>query len=85
MKLAALLATAVLPAGMMAVPIAEGDNQVSKRTDTSCAIVNASKVNCRTGPGTQYRVVATLNKGIVGVYSCVKSGECITVSGSVNW
>jgi uncharacterized protein YgiM (DUF1202 family) len=55
------------------------------RSSTMCKIVGASVVNCRSGPGTGYRVVTTLKRGEYGVFSCVKSGQCITVGGSVNW
>ncbi len=50
-----------------------------------CRIVGASVVNCRAGPGTGYKVVGTFSKGTLGFFSCVKSGECITIGGSTNW
>jgi hypothetical protein len=55
------------------------------RNTTMCKIVGASAVNCRSGPGTGYRVVATFERGLYPIFSCVKSGQCITVGGSVNW
>ncbi len=91
MKFAPLFAVSLLPVGLMAAPAADADlipkdvlNNVEERATTTCAITGSS-VNCRTGPGTSYGVVATLAKGTVGIFTCVKSGQCITVSGSVNW
>ncbi len=55
------------------------------RADQFCATVNADKVNCRAGPGTNYKVVVTIDRGVYGYFTCVKSGECITVGGSTNW
>ena len=57
----------------------------SRQSYQACAAVGASAVNCRAGPGTNYKVVTTVKKGEVGFFSCVKSGECITVGGSTNW
>ncbi len=52
---------------------------------TCCKTVGASVVNCRAGPGTNYKVVTTVKKGDYEFYNCVKSGECVTIGGSVNW
>ena len=52
---------------------------------TYCETVGASVVNCRAGPGTNYKVVMTVKKGDYEFYNYAKSGECITIGGSVNW
>ncbi len=52
---------------------------------TMCQTVGASVVNCRAGPGTNYKVVLTVEKGTLGFFDSVKSGECVTVGGSTNW
>ena len=36
-------------------------------------------------PGTNYKVVLTVEKGTLGFFDSVKSGECVTVGGSTNW
>jgi hypothetical protein len=50
-----------------------------------CKIAGVDVVNCRAGPGTDYKVLHTFKMGISPIFSCVKSGECITVNGAVNW
>jgi uncharacterized protein YraI len=50
-----------------------------------CKIVGADVVSCRAGPGTNYNVAQTFQRGVRPIFSCVKSGECITVNGAVNW
>ena len=56
-----------------------------KRTSVWCSIVGASEVKCRAGPGTNYQVETTISKGRMGVYTCVKTGECVNIGGKVNW
>lgn len=94
MKLIPLLVASLLPIGLSASPIASADNLESRnpgdvlnpRTDGICRIVNApSGVNCRSGPGTGYKVVQTLKNGLLLWYPCYKSGECVTLNGAVNW
>ncbi|EAQ89531.1 predicted protein [Chaetomium globosum CBS 148.51] len=93
MKLIPLLVASLLPIGLSASPIASADNLESRnpgdvlnpRTDGICRIVNApSGVNCRSGPGTGYKVVQTLKNGLLLWYPCYKSGECVTLNGAVN-
>lgn len=95
MQLATLLAVALLPLGLMAAPVMEATGtteardlgtEIFKRSPQICRIVNTSStVNCRKGPGTQYGVLTTFQKGERVQFSCVKSGECITDNGTVNW
>lgn len=56
-----------------------------KRTSVWCRVVGASEVNCRAGPGTNYGVETTISNGRMGVYTCVKTGECVNIGGKVNW
>lgn len=94
MKFSAIIAASFLALGTAANPIAElSDLEPRNATDevfdkrvggAGCRIINAD-VNCRSGPGTQYRVIATAKKGVLYFFTCVKSGECINIGGSVNW
>lgn len=95
MKLLPLLAASLLPLGLSASPIANADDLQSRnprddvlnpRADGVCRIVNApSGVNCRSGPGTGYKVIKSLDNGFLLWYKCYKSGECITLNGATNW
>jgi hypothetical protein len=95
MKLLPLLAASLLPLGLNASPIANPDDLQSRnpsndvlnpRADGVCRIVNApSGVNCRSGPGTGYKVIKSLDNGFLLWYKCYKSGECITLNGATNW
>jgi uncharacterized protein YgiM (DUF1202 family) len=95
MKLATLLLASLGPLSLTASPIADtsdvtprdaGNDLLTKRVAGSCRIVNvSSSVNCRTGPGTQYGVVTSFNKGQLLFFLCVQSGECITINGATNW
>ena len=59
---------------------------LSRRELQICFIVGGSStVNCRSGPGTNYRVVTTVAKDNLYWFSCVKSGECVTINGEKNW
>ncbi|KAH6854809.1 hypothetical protein B0I37DRAFT_40163 [Chaetomium sp. MPI-CAGE-AT-0009] len=94
MKLLPLLVASLLPIGLSASPIANaddlqsrnpGNDVLSPRADGVCRIVNApSGVNCRSGPGTGYSVVKSLDNGFLCWYKCYKSGECITMNGVKN-
>ena len=53
----------------------------SRHNGIMCQTVGASVVNCRAGPGTNYKVVTTVKKGEWGIFTCVKSGQCVTVAG----
>lgn len=47
-----------------------------------CKITGSSAtVNCRSGPGTGYSVIATVKKGSYYSFGCYKSGTCV----SGNW
>jgi uncharacterized protein YraI len=86
MKLTTLLAAALVPIGLQASPIANADNYnttLIERGPGGCRML--ANANCRSGPGTQYKVIATAKKGVLYFFTCVKSGECITVGGSTNW
>jgi uncharacterized protein YgiM (DUF1202 family) len=94
MKLTTLLFASLAPLGLRASPITDttrvtprdADNDLlTKRVAGSCRIVNASSVNCRSGPGTQYPVVTSFKKDQLLFFICVQSGECITVGGATNW
>lgn len=90
MQFTQLLAAALLPASILAAkakpttPDDARDGYVLY-PGTECAIVDASATNCRTGPGTKYPVVTSLTKGTIGSFSCVKTGECVTIDGFQNW
>ncbi|KAH6632854.1 hypothetical protein F5144DRAFT_488764 [Chaetomium tenue] len=88
MRITTLLTASLLPAGLLA---ASADKAVDphygyvRKEPVSCKIVNASStVNCRSGPGTQFKVVTALKVNTVGSFMCVKTGECVTDSGNVN-
>jgi uncharacterized protein YraI len=110
MKFFFLLATALLPTGLLAAPAAgdkattieaeahaaaearaaiearEAVSSLENRAVQACEIVGgASRVNCRSGPGTNYGVVRSLPRGEIYGFSCVKSGECVVIGGATNW
>ena len=89
MRITTFLTASLLPAGLLA---ASTDKTVDphygyvRKEPISCKIVNVSStVNCRSGPGTQYKKITELKGKTVGSFMCVKTGECVTDSGSVNW
>jgi uncharacterized protein YgiM (DUF1202 family) len=89
MRITTLLTASLLPASLLAAP---ADKTVDphygfvRKEPISCAIINASStVNCRSGPGTQYKVVTALKVKTVGSFMCVKTGECVTDNGNDNW
>ncbi|EAQ87107.1 hypothetical protein CHGG_03726 [Chaetomium globosum CBS 148.51] len=88
MRITTFLTASLLPAGLLA---ASTDKMVDphygyvRKEPISCKIVNVSStVNCRSGPGTQYKKVTELKGKTVGSFMCVKTGECVTDSGNVN-
>jgi hypothetical protein len=96
MQLPSLLVGALLALGIHAAPVTDGTDQSPASDGNSlfqrdsgqlCRILYSTHVNCRTGPGTNYRSVVGLNKEWTRGYwfTCVKSGECITLNGAVNW
>ncbi|OJJ02476.1 hypothetical protein ASPVEDRAFT_41969 [Aspergillus versicolor CBS 583.65] len=95
MQLPSLLVGALLALGIHAAPVTEGTDQSPASDGNSlfqrdsgqlCRILYSTHVNCRTGPGTNYKSVVGLNKEYTRGYwfTCVKSGECITLNGAVN-
>ena len=59
---------------------------LDKRAVQVCEIVGgSSRVNCRSGPGTNYGVVRSLTRGETYAFSCVKRGECVVINGASNW
>lgn len=93
MQLISLLAVALLPVGLMAVPVTEVDetqisarddgNEIFKRTDRLCYITG-NNVNCRTGPKLSSSIKYVLKKDSLYWFRCVKSGDCVTVNGATN-
>ncbi|BCS24207.1 uncharacterized protein APUU_40651S [Aspergillus puulaauensis] len=60
--------------------------QRDSSTGQLCRVLYSRDVNCRAGPGTNYERRAYLNKEYERGYwfTCVKSGECITLNGVQN-
>ncbi|KAL6849675.1 hypothetical protein ACO1O0_009218 [Amphichorda felina] len=101
MMVLSLLAAALLPFYATAIPVAPEDGgpelvpmsvdansgaEIFKRATRDCAIIGGSaQVNCRAGPGTSYKVNDIVYRGTYYVFTCVKSGECVTINGSKNW
>lgn len=58
-------------------------NQLALAADKSvCSFITGNNVNIRSGPGTQYRLVAKLNRGD-GVRAVRRSGNWVLLSGRV--
>ncbi|KFZ21638.1 hypothetical protein V502_02917 [Pseudogymnoascus sp. VKM F-4520 (FW-2644)] len=58
-------------------------SEIFKRNVT-CKITGSSKtVNCRSGPGTGYKVIASVSKGSYYSFGCYKKGSC--VNGNCTW
>ncbi|KAJ5115667.1 hypothetical protein N7456_000015 [Penicillium angulare] len=59
-------------------PHSTGLEELSKRSNISCKIVNTSSayVNCRSGPGFQYSILAYVLPGGTYTFHCYKSGSC---------
>jgi hypothetical protein len=60
------------------------------KRERSCVIVDSdpsvSAVNCRSGPGTSYPVLATLAVGGTYSFKCRKAGQCLdNGAGGVDW
>lgn len=99
MKLTSLLAGALLVCGLNAAPVADVADGVEMseardvagelfaRSGQLCRIVGTKTVNCRTGPGTNYKSKVSLASSWTRGYyfTCVKSGQCITINGAKNW
>ncbi|KAL3484778.1 hypothetical protein BJX62DRAFT_243614 [Aspergillus germanicus] len=76
------------------VALEEGDPSVSpvispaelfeRATLVTCSIINVSSyVNCRDGPGTANKIIATAHNGDKYKFSCFAKGECI--NGNCTW
>jgi hypothetical protein len=97
MQLSSFFIAAFLPVGLLAAPAADGtDNSHMYRSPAvapsplepryqMCAIVGATDVHCRTGPGTNYKSAFTVPKGNKYAFTCVKTGQCLTINGATNW
>lgn len=97
MQLTSLFIATLLPVGLLAAPTVDGtDNSHMLRSPADarspleprykmCAIVGATDVNCRSGPGTNYKSQFTVPRGNKYAFTCVKSGQCITINGATNW
>jgi hypothetical protein len=58
-------------------------NQLALAADKSvCSFITGNNVNIRSGPGTQYRLVAKLNRGD-GVRAVRRSGNWVLLSGRI--
>jgi hypothetical protein len=60
------------------------------KRERSCVIVSGdpsvSRVNCHSGPGTSYPVLATLAVGATLSFKCRKVGQCLgNGAGGVDW
>lgn len=91
MKIAALLASALLPLGILAA--SKGETYVVdpreggiRHPEVACEVIGVkTSARCRSGPDTKYEVVAEIKKGHVGAFTCVKKGECVVVDDFTNW
>ncbi|KAL2196691.1 hypothetical protein P885DRAFT_77814 [Corynascus similis CBS 632.67] len=89
MKLASLIASSFLWAGISAAPSAKDDkidphHGYVSHAGHKCTIEGASEVKCRSGPGTDFSVVTTLKEGFTGTFTCVQKGETVTIDGFPN-
>lgn len=71
----------------VSLPTDDQTLDLSKRAGPQrCYIVGgASKVNCRLGPSTDYKVHTQFAKGDWRNFGCVKKGECVVINGATNW
>ena len=94
MQISSLLVSAIFALGLQAAPVADDAGQsealdgktIFRRSGQLCRVLS-EHVNCRYGPGTNYDVKVGLSSSWTRGYyfTCVKSGECITLNGAVNW
>lgn len=72
------LSQSAIEEGDVNLSVAIQPSDLFKRSTQYCSIVNVSTyVNCRTGPGTKYKAIATAHKGDKYYFFCYKKGECI--------
>ncbi|KAL4787193.1 hypothetical protein BJX76DRAFT_354380 [Aspergillus varians] len=78
------IATLAMPAPD-AIDISPAALGLEKRANTVCKIVNSSSssVKCRTGPGFNYAVKASVIPGKSYQFNCYKSGDCY--EGNCTW
>lgn len=94
MQLTSILVSALFAFGLHAAPVADDAGQsmvidgrkIFKRSGQLCRVLS-EHVNCRSGPVTKYPSTVQLSDSWTRGYyfTCVKSGECITLNGAVNW
>lgn len=60
---------------------ARAPGEIFKRNVVCKITGSSSTVNCRSGPGTGYSVIATVKKGSYYSFGCYKKGTCV----SGNW
>lgn len=60
--------------------------EIFSRAAQNCKIIgDSATVNCRSGASTSSDAVYTVRKGSTYRFTCVKTGECVTIGGSTNW
>lgn len=69
------------PIARTAIPKLQARSQLSQKSSI-CSFINANNVNIRSSPGTQYPVIANLNRGEV-VRAVRRSGNWVEISGKV--
>ncbi|AEO60491.1 hypothetical protein MYCTH_2309722 [Thermothelomyces thermophilus ATCC 42464] len=95
MKLAALLASSLLCAGVWAAPATKSDDKSStseidphhgyvNHEGHTCEIIDEDDVKCRAGPSTEFDIVTTFNKGFKGTFICAEKGKCVLIDGLEN-
>jgi hypothetical protein len=94
MQLSSLLIGTLFALGLHAAPVADDAGQsevvdgkkLFERSGQLCRVLS-EHVNCRSGPGTNYDIKVGLSSSWTRGYyfTCVKSGECVTLNGAVNW
>ncbi|KAJ5891641.1 uncharacterized protein N7473_007869 [Penicillium subrubescens] len=93
MQLSSLLIGTLFALGLHAAPVADDAGQsevvdgkkLFERSGQLCRVLS-EHVNCRSGPGTNYDIKVGLSSSWTRGYyfTCVKSGECVTLNGAVN-
>jgi uncharacterized protein YgiM (DUF1202 family) len=59
---------------------------IFSRAAQNCKIIgDSATVNCRSGASTSSDAVYTVRKGDTYKFTCVKTGECVTIGGKTNW
>ena len=89
MKFITLIAAAFIPHAVLAAPFADAQAgngaELFSRAAQNCKIVgDSAEVNCRSGASTSSDAVYTVDKGSTYKFTCVKTGECVTIGGKTN-